>query len=343
MVISPTAMKKKIKTYDVIVVGAGPTGSTLAWYLASKGLEVLVFEKKKFPRYKICAGGIPIVLRDLIGDFPFERTFYQVLLIKGKRKHNLNLSTPFVTVRREDFDFHLLKNAEKVGAEILFEAIKAVDQHRAFTANKEFRARVIVGADGAHSLVRKALGIEYHRCIETVEWESPGHADRFIVSVGPGPGYAWHWPKDKAIAFGGGGFGPAQRWADRLANQLGFVPKKKGYRYRYFLWEKGPRIKDNMILIGDAGAFASPITGAGIYTGILSALEAGKMIYQHIKFNKPFHDPYFRGLYNEFVPATQVATILYSVPGPVVEFSKSIISRFYGSANGYLKMMRALY
>ncbi len=336
-------MVKKIKTYDVIIVGAGPAGSTCAWYLASKGLDVLVFERKKFPRYKICAGGIPLVVQDFIGDFPFEKKFYNVTLIKNKRKFNMNLKSPLVTVRREKFDHHLLKKAKSAGTEILFEAVTAIHNTQVYTASKEFKARIIVGADGAHSVVRKSLGIEYHRWIDTIEYELPGYADEFIVAVGPGPGYAWLWPKGNVIAFGGGGFGPAHRWADRLAHYLGLVPTDKGYRYRYHLWNKGERIKDNTILIGDAGAFASPITGAGIYTGVLSALEAGKMIYQHIKFNKPLHDPYFRRLYNEFIPAAQLATVLYSAPAPVAVFSKPVIHRFYGSVHGYLKMMRSLY
>lgn len=336
-------MAKKIKTYDVIIIGAGPAGSTCAWYLASKGLGVLLIERKRFPRYKICAGGIPLVLQDFIGNFPFEKKFYTVTLIKGTRKFNLHLSSPLVTVYREAFDYHLLKKAQRVGAEILFDAATRVDNGKVYTANKDFRAQIIVGADGAQSVVRKAMGINYHRWIDTVEWELPGHSDEFIVSVGPGPGYAWHWPKENVIAFGGGGFGSAQTWVERLMHHLGLEPKDKGYRYRYLLWEKGPRIKNNMILIGDAGAFASPMTGAGIYTGILSAREAGRMIYQHIKFNKPFYDPYFQSLYNEFIPAAQLSTFLFYLPEPTVVFSKLAIQRFYGSAYGYLKMMRSLY
>jgi flavin-dependent dehydrogenase len=46
--------------YDVIIVGAGPAGSTAAFFLAKKGFKVLFIDKHKFPRVKPCGGGIPM-------------------------------------------------------------------------------------------------------------------------------------------------------------------------------------------------------------------------------------------------------------------------------------------
>ena len=46
--------------FDVVVVGAGPAGSTAAKFLAEKGVKVLLIDKSKFPRDKSCGGGIPI-------------------------------------------------------------------------------------------------------------------------------------------------------------------------------------------------------------------------------------------------------------------------------------------
>ena len=53
--------------YDVIIVGAGPAGTVLAYELASKGTRTLVLEKAKFPRYKCCAGGLTVKAANLLG------------------------------------------------------------------------------------------------------------------------------------------------------------------------------------------------------------------------------------------------------------------------------------
>ena len=47
-----------LKTYDVVIVGAGPAGAILAYLLAKEGVDVLILEKKTLPRYKPCAGGL---------------------------------------------------------------------------------------------------------------------------------------------------------------------------------------------------------------------------------------------------------------------------------------------
>ena len=53
---------------DVIVVGAGPAGSTTAFYLAQAGLDVLVLEKSRFPREKVCGDGLtPRAVKALVG------------------------------------------------------------------------------------------------------------------------------------------------------------------------------------------------------------------------------------------------------------------------------------
>ncbi|MGI6554570.1 MAG: FAD-dependent oxidoreductase [Bacillota bacterium] len=57
--------------YDVIIVGAGPAGSSAAYYLAAAGRKVLVLEKETFPRYKACAGGISIKALPLL-DFDWQ-------------------------------------------------------------------------------------------------------------------------------------------------------------------------------------------------------------------------------------------------------------------------------
>ena len=60
------------QNHDVIVVGSGPAGATLAYELAKRGIGVLVLEKEKLPRYKCCAGGITSKAAKLL-DFDISR------------------------------------------------------------------------------------------------------------------------------------------------------------------------------------------------------------------------------------------------------------------------------
>ncbi len=54
------------KDFDVIVVGAGPSGSTTAYELAKAGMSVLMLEKEKFPRYKPCGGGLSLKIERIL-------------------------------------------------------------------------------------------------------------------------------------------------------------------------------------------------------------------------------------------------------------------------------------
>ena len=56
------------KSYDVVIVGAGPAGATAGMVLAKKGMNVLVLERETFPRDKLCAGLITLKTQELISD-----------------------------------------------------------------------------------------------------------------------------------------------------------------------------------------------------------------------------------------------------------------------------------
>src|SRR5271165_6557851 len=73
--------------YDVVIVGAGPSGSTTAYYLAKQGFNVLLVDKFNFPRDKTCGDGLTPRALHILDDMGLLNSLYQV----GYRSHRLEL------------------------------------------------------------------------------------------------------------------------------------------------------------------------------------------------------------------------------------------------------------
>jgi geranylgeranyl reductase family protein len=172
----------------VIVVGAGPAGSSLAFYLATAGLDVLVLEKSHFPREKVCGDGLtPRAVKALTGmGVPLAESDgwlrnRGLRIIGGGGRIELDWpdisSYPgFGVVRtRLDFDEILARHAEKAGARLLegtnvtgplrddrtgritgVTAQQAVNGER---AERSYTGRVVVAADGNSSRLSVAMGL----------------------------------------------------------------------------------------------------------------------------------------------------------------------------------------
>jgi geranylgeranyl reductase family protein len=178
-------------TADVIVVGAGPGGSTTAAYLAAAGLDVLLLEKSAFPREKVCGDGLtPRAVKELVAlgiPTPAEDGWIKnqgLRVIGGGVRLQLKwpelASFPdYGLVRpRLGFDETLVRHAEKVGARlhertsvtgpvldertgrVLGVTAREVDDHGKSTGPEHtFRAPVVVAADGNSSRLSLALGL----------------------------------------------------------------------------------------------------------------------------------------------------------------------------------------
>jgi menaquinone-9 beta-reductase len=175
-------------TADVIVVGAGPAGSTMAFFLATAGLDVLVLEKTHFPREKVCGDGLtPRAVKVLTSMGVPLRESDGWLRNKGLRiiggGGRIELPWPelssypgFGLVRtRLDFDEILARHAQKAGARLLegvnvtgplrddrtgriigVTARETVDGEK---TERAVRGRVVVAADGNSSRLSVAMGL----------------------------------------------------------------------------------------------------------------------------------------------------------------------------------------
>jgi flavin-dependent dehydrogenase len=162
--------------WDVIVVGAGPGGSTAAARLAEAGVEVLLVDKERFPREKPCS--------DIYGPFG-ARTYedlgvYERLLQAGYVYPGVLLSSPDytsiygpnrrgLTCPRRVGDAILKENASRLGAEVweefwVHDLVVEDGQVRGVRAKyqgefRDFKCDIVIGADGSHSWVAKKLGL----------------------------------------------------------------------------------------------------------------------------------------------------------------------------------------
>ncbi|HEX5496536.1 MAG TPA: geranylgeranyl reductase family protein [Mycobacteriales bacterium] len=170
---------------DVVVVGAGPGGSTAAYYLAQSGLDVLVLEKASFPREKVCGDGLtPRAVRALIAMGIDTSTEAGWLRNRGLRVigGGLRLELPWPDLAsfpdyglvrtRLDFDEMLARQARKAGARLLEQTTVTgpvcdtagrVVGVRATTGPDRtpvtYRAPLVVAADGVSGRLALALGL----------------------------------------------------------------------------------------------------------------------------------------------------------------------------------------
>lgn len=175
------------RNYDVVIVGAGPSGAAAARGLVNEGLEVLVLEKKKLPRYKMCSGIIfkksQDITEKLFGKIP-ESAYVTPGFLKGVRlwsdnKHFTNWpfnkdSNGAPNVWRSEFDYWLIKNS---GAEIrdccILQGFINSGNHIILECQNthtnepiSITCKYLVSAEGSRSVIREKLDPDFEKGIK---------------------------------------------------------------------------------------------------------------------------------------------------------------------------------
>lgn len=291
---------------DVLIAGAGPAGSTLAYELARRGIEVLLLEKARFPRGKTCAGGINVrTLRILpFGIEPVTEKVISTLSFTRRLEKNFTRSYPqplLVTVRRENFDSFLVRQAEKEGGRFLPETrLLSLRQNgemvEAETSSGNCRARFLVGADGARSTVAQALDLMAGAGgILTIHSEIPlpllPRLEPEAVHIDWGTlkrSYAYLFPKKNSFALGAGGWKiPGLRlkeyqraFLSTFRHEPGPLPFGRAGFILPQRRKRQPIQKGRCLLLGDAAGLIDPFTGEGIFFAVRSAQLAAPFIQE---------------------------------------------------------------
>jgi len=307
--------------YDVVVVGAGPAGSTAARVAAENGASVLVLEKDR-------EIGIPVRCGEAVGDKGLRRVLSPRPEWIANTIDAVRLIAPdetVVTVHHDDigyildrkrFDYDLAMMAAQRGAKIVTKAYVygLLSENGLVTGVKalhlgnhyQIRAKVVIGADGVESRVGRWAGLktavrlkDMESCVQmtvsNIELDRRYCDFYFSSSLAPG-GYLWVFPKNEHLAnIGLGVSGEYAGMKAPLAYLKEFIERKfpkaailtmvaGGVPCAPFM-EKV--VASGLMLVGDAAHQANPLTGGGIIQSIIAAEIAGRVAASASKENDP--------------------------------------------------------
>ena len=293
-----------VERFDVLVVGAGPAGSTAAYRLASEGARVLLADKATFPRDKPCGGGLTM---RAVRQLPFsvdpvveDRTMRVRFGLDFTRRIERKLDEPLVLMtQRKRLDAYLAEQAASAGAEFR-DGVKVSDLKleddgvRAQVDGSRVTASHALLADGANGVSARAVGLadgrEHGVALEAnvpygvvSEDEYRGLLCLELANV-PG-GYGWVFPKGDHVNVGVGGWereGPRLRaHLARFCREYG-IPESslenvRGHRLP-LLHARARVAKGRVALLGDAAGLVDPLSGDGMYEAFLSAKLASEAL-----------------------------------------------------------------
>lgn len=340
--------------YDVIVVGMGPAGASTAYELSQLGMSVLAFDKQVHPRYKICGGGLSArIERILPPDFKtvIDGTVNRVQFAYGGTDSFIVESPQPLAymVMRPTFDQWLVDKARQVGTEIREgESVMAIqelaDGVEVVTGKGRYRGRVVIGADGAMSVVAQqcfpgrdvgnvpALESEYHG---NTPHAFQGTQTVLISLRAAKKGYGWVFPKEKGLSVGVGEFvrggnRPKCSFEDFISHESALaglsIPSPLGHPLPIahhqanrsgHRWT-GRLVRHRAVLVGDAGHLVDPLLGEGIYYAVRSGQLAAASVASTLRDPSHRLEEYEKnaeaefGL--EFRVASRLGAIIYGLP-----------------------------
>ncbi|WP_433827279.1 geranylgeranyl reductase family protein [Actinoplanes sp. CA-015351] len=281
--------------YDVAVVGAGPAGSAAALAALRSGASVLLLDRAAFPRDKTCGDGIAAEALDVLTELGvpdaaagFRSVERLRLVAPGGAAVARTLPRPAHTVPREIFDERLVRAAVAQGADLRLHKAHRVREDDPIVIDETYRARVLIGADGAGSVVRRALGHGAnpagHLAI-AIRGYAPAAdtGEQVIVTTRQRwPAYAWRFPiGDGTANVGYGellrGRGVSRAYLRKRLDELlpGSEPERVSGHHLPLSTRRPAAGRGSVLLAGDALSLINPLTGEGIFYAVLSGALAG--------------------------------------------------------------------
>ena len=295
---------------DLIVIGAGPAGSSAAFLAARAGLDVLILEKESWPRYKACGGALSAKTVDILAEHDIqigpdliknqisEFKFY----FSGREEFKLNYKkTPIKLINRKAFDDFLLKKAAAAGAEFIDqkEVLKVKENRNEVlveTPTESYTSQFLVAADGANSRTTKYLNQERRGIIKSkgiaieaeIEYQNlidNNFKDQILIDFKHlDNGYGWVFPKKDFLSIGLGILNFEKADLNKILSdylrELNIRIRKEDFLVKghpipvYTDQTEFKRASNRIFLAGDAAYLADAFIGEGIYYSLASGFAA---------------------------------------------------------------------
>lgn len=300
------------RVWDLIVIGAGPSGSSAARVAAEAGATVLILDRARFPRYKTCGGGlIGISMAHLpapvLATIEQQARFVRFSLRGRSVTRHRSIDPILSLVQRERFDEALVGAAVDAGAIFVDGVVvKSLVQEPGRTPETTAQsgaalveistnrgvlvARVVIGADGTSGRVGRYVGVEYRGTDLALELEVTRSAVTDHLDGGvyfdwgkPAGSYGWMFPKTDVITVGviqaKGDPAATRQYLDTWMSQLGLekseVERSTGHLTQ---WRSptSPLRRGHVLVVGDAAGLLDPWTREGISFALRSGCWAGE-------------------------------------------------------------------
>lgn len=300
---------------DVLIVGAGPAGSTVGRYCSCRDLDVLIVDRRAEIGYPVQCGEFLPAAKEMYSMFPrsmdLEELFSVPEEVVAGEASCVDIIAPGgkvyrcafegCTLDRRAFDKHLAKLALEAGARLeTGVSFKGLSDGVAKTTLGDVKAKVIVGADGPNSRVARSAGLErpsvrYPAVTCQAEGDFEPVIKMYFGQIAPG-GYAWVIPKRKGANVGSG-FNPVLLKGRRPSELFRRFVQSLGVKYSDvtmgFVPQSGPvsrTVSGNVITVGDAAGHVMATNGGGIPIAMIAGRIAGQTIRQHLKDGTPLEE-----------------------------------------------------
>jgi digeranylgeranylglycerophospholipid reductase len=291
------------EAYDIVVIGAGPAGSSAAQAAAQRGAKVLLIDRKQ-------RVGVPVQCAEFVPQWISRHAHFSskctlqiidTMVTHLPEGNSYEMKSPGYMLDRSLFDKELVASAVLSGAKIFIEA-RAVGLSPEGLAVEQgpkkemIQSKVFIGADGVHSFIARCVGQPSLKTTVALQYEvvlpePQNYVDVFFHKNYEG-GYAWFFPKGRTANVGVGVIPQKTilllKLMDHFLNHLVELKKLSGIE---IVTKTGgsipcgqPRktVFENILLVGDAAGHAHPITGAGILNAVIGGEIAGRIATEAI-------------------------------------------------------------
>lgn len=294
-----------MELYDIVIVGGSISGLSCSLYTSYK---TLVIEKKReIGRPVVCGEYVPLLFiqyADIPPSFIAKRVEGMITYLDGEEKVK---RWPGAILNRDEWEKSLYIRAKERGVEFWLNtrALELKGDTLILERDgKEFeiRAKVVIGADGPLSMVGKAIKSQNERFIQGYQYRVPLRKELNFTEVyidrGFKNGYGWLFPKGETANVGIGVKGVKEPWKmlDNFLDRLYEKVEKRILDKIAGLIPVGgildPLVFKNVLLVGDAGGFTNPITGAGIYQAFWTGRLAAECANSYLRGNREALEEY---------------------------------------------------